>query len=160
MYYIVLTAFAMLISSIFLIDGISKLKRKNEKYEGTATAVVENIEITQRVQSPKITTLFITYKYTVDGVEYHTRENLQNKNNANVGLYEKADELGDKLGIPINSEIIINYQLNNPSKSIYDIEWKKYTDSLGSVTGIVFGGLITAILLIVEILLILSLFIH
>lgn len=160
MYYIVLTAFAMLISSIFLIDGISKLKRKNEKYEGTATAVVENIEITQRVQSPKITTLFITYKYTIDGVEYHTRENLQNKNNANVRLYEKADELGDKLGIPINSEIIINYQLNNPSKSIYDIEWKKYTDSLGSVIGIVFGGLITVILLIVEILLILSLFIH
>ena len=160
MYYIVLTAFAMLISSIFLIDGISKLKRINEKYEETATAVVENIEITQRVQSPKITTLFITYKYTVDGVEYHTRENLQNKNNANVGLYEKADELGDKLGIPINSEIIINYQLNNPSKSIYDIEWKKYTDSLGSVIGIVFGGLITVILLIVEILLILSLFIH
>lgn len=160
MYYIVLTAFAMLISSIFLIDGISKLKRINEKYEGTATAVVENIEITQRVQSPKITTLFITYKYTIDGVEYHTRENLQNKNNANVGLYEKADELGDKLGIPINSEIIINYQLNNPSKSIYDIEWKKYTDSLGSVIGIVFGGLITVILLIVEILLILSLFIH
>ena len=55
MYYIVLTAFAMLISSIFLIDGISKLKRINEKYEETATAVVENIEITQRVQSPKIT---------------------------------------------------------------------------------------------------------
>lgn len=147
----------MLISSIFLIDGIRTLKRKNEKYEGTTTAVVENIEITQRVQSPKITTLFITYKYTVDGVEYHTRENLQNKNNANVGLYENADELGDKLGIPIDSEIKINYQLNDPSKSIYDIEWKKYTDSFGSVIGIVFGGFITAVLLIVEILLIWSL---
>lgn len=147
----------MLISSIFFIDGIRTLKRKNEKYEGTTTAVVENIEITQRVQSPKITTLFITYKYTVDGVEHHTRENLQNKNNANVGLYENADELGDKLGIPIDSEIKINYQLNDPSKSIYDIEWKKYTDSLGSVIGIVFGGFITAVLLIVEILLIWSL---
>lgn len=103
--------------------------------------------------------MFITYKYTVDGIEYHTRENLLNRNNVNVGLYDKADELGDKLGLPINSEIEINYQLNNPSKSIYDIEWKKYTDSLGSSTGIVFGGFITGVLLIVEILLIVNLFI-
>ena len=159
MYYIVLTAFAILISSIFLIDGINTLKHKNDKYDGVATALVENIEITQRIQSPKITTLFITYKYTVDRIEYHTRENLQNKNNANVGLYDRADELGAKLGIPIDSEIEINYQLNNPSKSIYDIEWKKYTDSLGSGTGIVFGGFITGVLLIVEILLIVDLFI-
>lgn len=159
MYYIVLTAFAILISSIFLTDGINTLKHKNDKYDGVATALVENIEITQRIQSPKITTLFITYKYTVDGIEYHTRENLQNKNNANVGLYDRADELGAKLGIPIDSEIEINYQLNNPSKSIYDIEWKKYTDSLGSGTGIVFGGFITGVLLIVEILLIVDLFI-
>lgn len=159
MYYIVLTAFAILISSIFLIDGINTLKHKNDKYDGVATALVENIEITQRIQSPKITTLFIIYKYTVDGIEYHTRENLQNKNNANVGLYDRADELGAKLGIPIDSEIEINYQLNNPSKSIYDIEWKKYTDSLGSGTGIVFGGFITGVLLIVEILLIVDLFI-
>lgn len=160
LYYIVLTAFAMLISSIFLIDGINALRRKSEKYEGVATALVENIEISQRVQSPKITTLFITYKYNVDGIEYHTRENLQNKNNASVGLYEKANVLGDKLGIPIDSEIEIHYQLKDPSKSIYDIEWKKYTDSLGSATGIIFGGFITGVLLIVESLLIWNLFIH
>lgn len=66
----------MLISTIFLIDGINALKRKNDKYEGSTTALVENIEIMQRVQSPKTTMLFITYKYTVDGIEYHTREEL------------------------------------------------------------------------------------
>lgn len=159
MYYIVLTAFALLISSIFLVDGINAFKRRSEKYEGITTALVENIEISQRVQSPKITTLFITYKYTVDGIEYHTRESMQNKNNANVGLYEKADELGVKLGIPIDSEIEIYYQLNNPSKSVYDIEWKKYTNSLGFVTSIVFG-FITGVLLIVELLLIWNFFIH
>lgn len=159
MYYIVLTAFALLISSIFLVDGINAFKRRSEKYEGITTALVENIEISQRVQSPKITTLFITYKYTVDGIEYHTRESMQNKNNANVGLHEKADELGFKLGIPIDSEIEIYYQLNNPSKSVYDIEWKKYTNSLGFVTSIVFG-FITGVLLIVELLLIWKFFIH
>ena len=156
-YYIVLTAFALLISSIFLVDGIKVLKRKNEKYDSVATALVENIEITQRVQSPKVTTLFITYKYIVDGIEYHTRESMQNKNNADVGLHEKADELGVKLGVPIDSEITIYYQHKNPSRSVYDIEWRKYTNSLGSVTGIIFGGFITAVLLIVEILLIWSL---
>lgn len=68
--------------------------------------------------------------------------------------------LGDKLGIPIDSEIEMHYQLKDPSKSIYDIEWKKYTDSLGSATGIIFGGFITGVLLIVELLLIWNLFIH
>lgn len=93
-----------------------------------------------------------------DGTDGYVRGDLLVEE-ANVGLYDRADELGAKLGIPIDSEIEINYQLNNPSKSIYDIEWKKYTDSLGSGTGIVFGGFITGVLLIVEILLIVDLFI-
>lgn len=156
MYYIVLTAFAMLIPIFFLVEGIKTLKQKNEKYEGVTTAVIENIEIEQRVQAPKIKTLFISYKYVVDGIEYHFRENLLNKNNANVGLYEKSDELGEKLGLPINSEIEIKYQVDNPSKSTYDLDWKKQRESMGCAMNLILGGSFTFVLLIVEILLIWS----
>lgn len=156
MYYIVLTAFAMLIPIFFLVEGIKTLKQKNEKYEGVTTAVIENIEIEQRVQAPQIKTLFISYKYVVDGIEYHFRENLLNKNNANVGLYEKSDELGEKLGLPINSEIEIKYQVDNPSKSTYDLDWKKQRESMGCAMNLILGGSFTFVLLIVEILLIWS----
>jgi len=156
MYYIVLTAFAMLIPIFFLVEGIKTLKQKNEKYEGVTTAVIENIEIEQRVQAPKIKTLFISYKYVVDGIEYHFRENLLNKNNANVGLYEKSYELGEKLGLPINSEIEIKYQVDNPSKSTYDLDWKKQRESMGCAMNLILGGSFTFVLLIVEILLIWS----
>lgn len=156
MYYIVLTAFAMLIPIFFLVEGIKTLKQKNEKYEGVTTAVIENIEIEQRVQAPQIKTLFISYKYVVDGIEYHFRENLTNKNNANVGLYEKSDELGEKLGLPINSEIEIKYQVDNPSKSTYDLDWKKQRESMGCAMNLILGGSFTFALLIVEILLIWS----
>ncbi len=154
MYYIFLTAFAMLIPLIFLIDGINSLKRKNDKYDGETTAIVENIEITQRLQEPKVKTLFISYKYYVDDVEYHSKENLLNKDNADVGLYENAEELGLKLGIPINSKIVIKYNKTNPSKSVYDLEWKKHTESIGGTMGLILGGSLTLVLLIIEILLI------
>lgn len=144
----------MLISIFLLVEGIKTLKHKNEKYEGVTTAVIENIEIEQRVQAPKIKTLFISYKYVVDGIEYHSRENLLNKNNADVGLYEKSDELGKKLGLPINSEIEIKYQADNPSKSTYDLDWKKQGESIGCAINLILGGSFTFVLLIVEILLI------
>lgn len=156
MYYIVLIAFTMLIPLFFLIAGIKTLKQKNEKYECITTAVIENIEIEQRVQEPKIKTLFISYKYVVDGVEYHSRENLLNKNNADVRPYEKSEELGKKLGLPINSEIEVMYQASNHSKSTYDMEWKKQRESVGSAMNLILGGGFTFVLLIIEALLIWS----
>lgn len=157
--YVIITAFALLISSIFFIGGINTIKRRNAIYDGVTTGIVENIEVTQRNQNPRTSALFITYRYTVNGVEYHSRENIRNKNNANVGLHDNADELGVKLGIPINSEIEVKYQLKKPSRSVYDVEWMRYTASLGGVMGVVLGGVLTAVLLIVEALLIWGLFV-
>jgi len=155
MYYIILVGLVLLTCIAVFIGNIVAITKKKQPYNGRTLARVEkiHIQVTSTSQGVRVPNLMLTYTYAVGDQKYTCVESLANRQNINV-IGCTMPEAGLRLGLPIGSQIEIQYLESNPAKSCFDAAWVRTTNNIGNVMGIVLGGLMGIICLCFEALLI------
>jgi len=151
MYYIVLLGLIMVVCFAVCIGNIVSLAKKKQPYNGRAWATVANIRFgsVSTGQGVRAKTLILTYSYSVNGEKYTCDEELANRRNINV-VGCNVREAGMRLGLPIGSQIPIQYLESNPAKSCFDTAWVRTRKTSGCVMGIVLGAVFGFICLCYE----------